>query len=149
MILKPCFDPQQQENNHQKYFQEIVFLIGWCLTILSCDWLMAGNPGLWLVGLEVISEWRMSEKYMSIGAPMTELPLAQPRGHTSHSHRWVVLVNTGKIFLWYSKLFQSHLSHGGRSKVPRQLLQSWVFNKSGEYWNIFKRLWLYAEHALN
>ena len=30
----------------------------------------------------------MSEKYMSIGAPMTELPLAQPRGHTSHSHRW-------------------------------------------------------------
>ena len=29
----------------------------------------------------------MSEKYMSIGAPMTELPVAQPRGHTSHSHR--------------------------------------------------------------
>jgi len=29
----------------------------------------------------------MSEKYMSIGAPMTELPVAQPRGYTSHSHR--------------------------------------------------------------
>lgn len=29
----------------------------------------------------------MSEKYMSIGAPMTELPVAQSRAHTSLSHR--------------------------------------------------------------
>ncbi len=29
----------------------------------------------------------MSEKYMSIGAPMTELPIAQSRAHTSLSHR--------------------------------------------------------------
>ncbi|XP_023347599.1 uncharacterized protein LOC111716386 [Eurytemora carolleeae] len=29
----------------------------------------------------------MSEKYMNIGAPMTELPLAQSRAHSSLSHR--------------------------------------------------------------
>ena len=45
------------------------------------------DPGdllTWSLHTRVIT---MSEKYMSIGAPMTELPLAQPRGHTSHSHR--------------------------------------------------------------
>ena len=38
----------------------------------------------------------MSEKYMSIGAPMTELPVAQSRAHTSLSHRYIPRV-TGTL----------------------------------------------------
>ena len=35
---------------------------------------------------DIVSE-KMSEKYMNIGAPMTELPVSQSRAHTSLSHR--------------------------------------------------------------
>ena len=45
-----------------------------------------GSCLIWLVDPEGL-ELAMSEKYMSIGAPMTELPVAQSRSHTSLSHR--------------------------------------------------------------
>ena len=51
----------------------------------------------------------MSEKYMSIGAPMTELPLAQPRGHTSHSQRATSAMAGGAKF--HDSCYNSHSSH--------------------------------------
>ena len=53
----------------------------------------------------------MSEKYMSIGAPMTELPLAQPRGHTSHSHRATSAMAGGAKF--HDSCYNSHSNHHG------------------------------------
>ena len=53
----------------------------------------------------------MSEKYMSIGAPMTELPLAQPRGHTSHSHRANSAMAGGAKF--HDSCYNSHSNHHG------------------------------------
>ena len=66
-----------------------------------------GNLGLhWL-------RWSaaMSEKYMSIGAPMTELPVAQPRGYTSHSHRWTCITcGVCSVCMYSCKI----LDRGGR-----------------------------------
>lgn len=39
----------------------------------------------------------MSEKYMSIGAPMTELPVAQPRGHTSNNRATSAMAGGAKF----------------------------------------------------
>ena len=63
----------------------------------------------------------MSEKYMSIGAPMTELPLAQPRGHTSHSHRATSAMAGGAKF--HDSCYNSHSNHHGNgvSGVSRAL----------------------------
>ena len=53
----------------------------------------------------------MSEKYMSIGAPMTELPLAQPRGHTSPSPRATSAMAGGAKF--HDSCYNSHPNHHG------------------------------------
>ena len=59
----------------------------------------------------------MSEKYMSIGAPMTELPLAQPRGHTSHSQRATSAMAGGAKS--HDSCYNSHSSHSnGVSLTP-------------------------------
>jgi len=48
---------------------------------------------------------------MSIGAPMTELPLAQPRGHTSHSHRATSAMAGG------AKFHDSCYNHGSGANM--------------------------------
>ena len=69
-----------------------------------------GDPGDLLTWSLHTLHITMSEKYMSIGAPMTELPLAQPRGHTSHSHRWQSI--NIKCFFVFQMFLAPSRAHG-------------------------------------
>ena len=80
----------------------------------------------------------MSEKYMSIGAPMTELPLAQPRGHTSHSHRATSAMAGGAKF--HDSCYNSHSNHHGNGvsfiSLPLAVLDGIIAGKADDE-NIF------------
>ena len=65
-------------------FSELLRKTSCCLVGIRSQGWRCGGGEVWL---RWIGRLAMSEKYMSIGAPMTELPVAQPRGYTSHSHR--------------------------------------------------------------
>ena len=77
------------------------------------------RPRQWCPG------WSMSEKYMSIGAPMTELPLAQPRGHTSHSQRATSAMAGGGKF-HDSCYSSSHANGVSRTREGRAASLCWT-----------------------